>query len=170
VTTDAPPLPRALDGDPSAAAIRARLVADVRPLWRDATIAVPEVSLGRPVADALVAAHRHGAAVLGLEAAAAELDREAHGLATAAARSGAPHGARVSRLLFIASDGAERFYREVERITRRHAARLLTCRLDVAADLLGRTVLGRPARVKAILVTHKTDVADVLRALATRPA
>jgi hypothetical protein len=51
-------------------------------------------------------------------------------------------------------------------VTRRHAARLLTCRLDVPAAVLGQAVLGRAAGVKAVLVQHKAVVADVLRALA----
>jgi hypothetical protein len=59
------------------------------------------------------------------------LDSEA-GLAALASRDEtlAP---RVSRVLLLMNDGAERFYRAANR-SRVHAAHLLTCRLDIAAD------------------------------------
>ena len=161
-----PPFPRDIEADPCAAALRARLASGAIPLWRESTTIVPVLPLDRALAAALGHAAREGTLVRGLEAASTALDREELGLAALATRDGTARAQRISRVLLLANDGAERFYRAADRTTRRHAARLLTCRLDVPADELGRVVVGGPAAVKAVLVHRKGAVAAVLRALA----
>jgi hypothetical protein len=164
-----PPLPRALETDASATALRARIDRDVAPLWKGATLHVPVVPLGATLTAVLATAARTGTLVLGLEAAAAALDREEHGLAAVATRGGTQRPSRISRLLLLADDGAERFYRAAERTTLRHASRLLTCRLEAPSRALGRAVLGRDAGVKAVLVRHKDAVVGALRAIGDAP-
>jgi hypothetical protein len=161
--TEWPPLPRALEAD--AAALTAHIDGTARLLWGGATLRAPVVPLDAALAAVLATAARTGTLVLGLEAATAALDREEHGLAALAARGDGRRAARISRLLFLADDGAERFYRAAERVTRRHATRLLTCRLEAPATALGRAVLGREAGVKAVLVQHKDAVVGALRAI-----
>jgi hypothetical protein len=161
--TPTPALPRALDDD--AAAVGARLERAAQPLWRGATLRAPVVPLDAALASALAVATRAGALVVGLEAASAALDREEHGLAVVAARAGAGRAARISRLLLLADDGAERFYRTAERVTLRHAGRVLACRLEATSTALGRAALGRDAAVKAVLVRHKDAVVQALRAI-----
>jgi hypothetical protein len=161
--TEWPPLPRALEAD--ATALRARIDRAARPLWRGATLRAPVVPLDGALASVLAAAARTGTLVLGLEAASAALDREEHGLAALAARGSAQRASRISRLLLLADDGAERFYRTAERIARRHAGRLLVCRLEAPATALGQAVLGREAGLKAVLVRHKDTVVGALRAI-----
>jgi hypothetical protein len=158
-----PLLPRALEAD--AAALRAHIDGLARPLWRGATLEAPVVPLEPALATVLAAAARTGTLVLGLEAATAALDREEHGLAAVAARGGTDRAARISRLLLLADDGAERFYRTAERVTRRHASRLLTCRLEAPATALGLAVLGHEAGLKAVLIRHKDGVVGALRAI-----
>jgi hypothetical protein len=161
-----PPLPREIEADPCAATLRHRLAANAVPLWRESATIVPVMPASHALAAVLAGAARDGTLVLGLEAAGAALDREELGLAARASREGGARVERISRVLLLASDGAERFYRAADRVTRRHAGRLLTCRLDLAAASLGRAALGRPAAVKAVLVQRKPAVVAVLRALA----
>ena len=161
-----PPFPRDIEADPCAAALRVRLEADAAPLWARGTTLAPSVHAGDALLRALAHAARDGALVLGLEAATAALDSEEAGLAALASRDKKARTARVSRVLLLASDGAERFYRAAESLTRAHATRLLACRLDAPAETLGRHVLGRPASVKAVLVHRKGAVSAVLRAIA----
>lgn len=162
-----PPFPREIEALPCAPALRDRLDASARPLWSGTTTHVPEVVLAGPVAAVLERAAREGSLVVGLEAAAAALDREERGLAALAARdTTSARAVRVSRVLLLASDGAERFYRMAERVTRAHAGRLLTCRFDSPATALGQIVLGREAGVKAVLVQRKPHVTALLRAIA----
>jgi hypothetical protein len=161
-----PPFPRAVEADACAPALGVRLARGARPLWREAATVVPVVQVDAALTAALAHAGRAGMLVLGLEAAAATLDREERGLAAVAARERSARPSRVSRLLLLADDGAERFYRAAEGIGRRHAGRLLTCRLDAPSRTLGRAVLGREVGVKAVLVQHKDAVVAVLRAIA----
>jgi hypothetical protein len=161
-----PPFPREIEADPCAAALRARLDAGAAPLWTRGTVLAPTVPADEALLVALAHAARDGALVLGLEAAKAALDSEEAGLAALASREKKARSSRISRVLLLASDGAERFYRAAESLTRAHATRILTCRLDVAAETLGRHVLGRPASVKAVLVQRKGAVSAVLRAIA----
>jgi hypothetical protein len=161
-----PPFPREIEADPCAAALGARLDANAAPLWARGTILAPTVHAGDALLRTLEHAARDGALVLGLEAATAALDSEEAGLAALASREKKARTSRISRVLLLASDGAERFYRAAESLTRVHATRLLTCRLDVAAETLGRHVVGRPASVKAVLVQRKGAVSAVLRAIA----
>jgi hypothetical protein len=160
-----PPLPRELEADPGAARLRALLERDARPLWPGAADRTPRLAYDEVLAAALGEVRRSGELVVGLEAAAAALDADARGLAALAAR-GVATAPRVSRLLLVADDGAERFYRQVERLTRRHAPRVLTCRLVTPAVRLGSAALGRPVPVKAVLVQRKAAVARLLRAVA----
>jgi hypothetical protein len=161
MTTFSPPLPREIEADPAHEAIRARLASVARPLWPGGEASVPVLPLGPPLATALAAAYRAGHLVLGLERAEEALAAEARGLALA----GTTAGPRVSRLLLLSSDGAERLYRHVERLAMAHAPRVLVAMLSTDAATLGRATTGREAAVKVVLVHRKQAVAALLRAL-----
>jgi len=161
------PLPREIEADPEHRAIRERLAAESRRLWAGGTSTVPVLPLGSALADALGAACREGRVVLGLERAEEALAAETRGLTLMARRSGATPGARVSRLLLVTNDGAERLYRHVERLAITHAPRVLVAVLAADAMTLGRIAAGSDAAVKVVLVQHKETVAALLRALAS---
>jgi hypothetical protein len=160
------PLPRAIEADPDAAARVARLLAGGRPLWREGEIPVPRAPLDAPLETALRAAQRAGELVRGLEGAEQALAAEEKGLRHAERAGAARHADRVSRLLLLSDDGAERFYRRAETLLRRHAPRLVAIRLATDAETLGALLFGpgRPAR--AVLLERKEAVAAALVALA----
>jgi hypothetical protein len=153
-------LPREIEAGPDAAAIRAWLAEPGRRLWPGGDVCVPVLALGPALEAALGAARAGGRLVLGLEAIAETLANEARGLA----RPGAEKSARVSRLLLVSGDGAERLYRQVERLAVAHAPRLLVLLLACDALALGGATTGREAPVKAALAVHKDAVASLLRA------
>lgn len=101
--------------------------------------------------------------VRGLEGAEAALAAEARGLAAA---PGAAPEPRVSRVLLAANDGAERLYRQLERLVRVHAPRLMVCLVDAPAEELGGAIFGPGAAAKVALTSHKDAAARVLLALA----
>jgi len=158
-------LPREIEADPACDAIRARL-APARRLWSGGDATVPLVPLGPALGGALARAWSDAQLVLGLDAAGAALAGEAQGLDALARRTGTSHGARVSRLLLLSGDGAERLYRHAERLAAAHAPRVLVVVVDADAAALGRATLDRPAAVKVVLARHKATVAALLRALA----
>jgi hypothetical protein len=126
---------------------------------------VPVLPLRPALGDALGVAYRDGQLVLGLERAERMLAAERRGLTLMVRRSGAAPGARVSRLLLVTNDGAERLYRHVERLGVTHAPRLLIAILAAGAATVGRITTGREAAVKVVLAQHKQAVAALLRAL-----
>ena len=154
------PLPREIEADPAcAASIRVRLADTGRLLWPGAREVVPVLPLGAALADALRATWRDGQLVLGLEGATAALATEARGLAAR------PPGMRVSRLLLLSDDGAERLYRHAERLAMVHAPRVLAAVVAANGAALGHATTGREVVVKAVLAQHKQAVAVLLRAL-----
>lgn len=157
--------PKTLDEDPRLPALRTRLQASCRKLWEGGDIQVPVLPWSEPLARALASAQRARHLIQGIESAERALAREAHGLSIADARSASERGSRVSRLLVTSNDGSERFYRQIERLLRTQGARLLALRVDIDSRQLS-AVLGDPEGLaRALLVEHKTSVADVLSAL-----
>ncbi|RIL00889.1 MAG: hypothetical protein DCC71_18275 [Proteobacteria bacterium] len=159
-------LPKAVEGDPRAQSLLRAIEAHGAPLWSGSALRVPEAALAGAVATALRSAHSASRVVRGLEAAEQALAAEAHGLAVADRASGAPRGVRVSRLLVISNDGAERFHRQVEALLRRHAGRVLAIRVTADAETLGSLLYGPGRRARLLLVEHKDAVAALLLALA----
>ena len=162
------PLPRDLESDPAVAEVRAALRADVRPLWAQATLNVPTIPLTPAVRAVCAALGSQGRLVRGLEATEAMLAAEQRGLEALSDHVRARQGSRVSRVLLVSDDGAERFYRQVERMALGHAPRVLVCRLACSGDVLGELAFGPGAVAKAVASGHKRAAVDLLRALARR--
>lgn len=100
-----------------------------------------------------------------LEGAERRLAAEGRGLSLVDQQSGVLRGARVSRLLVLADDGTERFYRRVEKLLRQQGPRVLPLRLDLNAETLGQMLFGPGRRALLLLVDHKEAVSAVLLAL-----
>jgi hypothetical protein len=162
-------LPKAIDSDARAAALLSALRADARPLWPGGVLLVPTARWKPRLDAALEAAQREGRLVRGLEQVQKTLDREAHGLSLVDARSGAPRGARVSRLLLVSNDGSERFYRQVEQLVTASGPRLLPIRVDADSGRFVNVVPEPSGVVRALLIEHKELVASVLLALYPEP-
>jgi hypothetical protein len=154
-----------VENDANFAVIRARLADAPRRTLPSGSVTVPVLPLDSTLGAALGSAYRTGRLVLGVEAVAKVLAGEARGLAAAADRAGSGPPARVSRLLLVSRDGAERLYRQVERLAREHAGRLLVVMLGCDAGELGLATTGRAAEVKVVLAGRKETVGALLRAI-----
>lgn len=159
-------LPKAIETDPRAARIAARLGAAAQPLRPGGTLQVATLPLDAPLADALRSARTANRIRRGLESIATALDAEAHGLARVDRESGVARGARLSRLLLVTNDGADRFYRHVETLLTRHADRVQGLRLDASAAELGALLFGPGALARVVLLEHKDAVVAALLAIA----
>jgi len=111
---------------------------------------------------ALEGAQRAGRVVRGLETAKRTLAAEERGLQMADESSGEKRGGRVSRLLLLAHDGSDGFYRQVENLLKRHAPRVLAIRLPVDAAGLGASLFGAGSETRLLMIQHKEAVASVL--------
>ena len=162
-------LPKLVEGDPRRQELLRILTEHARILWPEGKLRVPMVAFSPALAEALRTAHRAGQLVRSLEGAERRLAAEDRGLGLVDQQSGVLRGARVSRLLVLADDGAERFYRQVEKLLRRQGPRVLALRLNVKAETLGPMLFGPARRAALLLLDHKEAVSAVLLALVELP-
>lgn len=159
-------LPRMVESDPRGPQLLLRLTTHTRPLWPKGEIEVPTATLGPELTSVLRNAHSAEQVVRGLETAERTLAAEDRGLRLADQHSGVPRGVRVSRLLLLADDGADRFYRRVETLLRRHGSRVLAVHLDVGAGTLGELLFGPARLARLLMLMHKDVVGAALLAIA----
>lgn len=158
-------LPRGLDEDPDCVGLVEQLASHSRPLWKGSEVLVPEAALGPALTSALRSAFSAGRIVRGLEGAQQALAGEQRGLSNVDRKTGVERGGRVSRLVVLANDGSERFYRNVEGLLRQHAPRVLALCLTSDEGALGELVCGR-GRARLLMLSHKDAVSAALQALA----
>ena len=158
-------LPKIVENNPGAKNLARDLASHAQPLWTDGKLAVPRVELTPALEAALKSAFSGNQIVRGFEEAQRALVAEERGLQNVDRKTGVARGQRVSRLLIIADDGAERFYRNVEGLVRRHAHRVLALRLSVDERRLGNLLFGPDEVARLLLVEHKQAVSNVLLAL-----
>jgi len=158
-------LPKLVEADPRAQELLRILPAHTRLLWPEGKIHVPMVAFSPALAEALRTARRAGQLLRSLEGAERRLAAEDRGLSLVDRQSGVLRGARVSRLLVLADDGTDRFYRQVEKLLRQQGPRVLALRLDVKAETLGQMLFGPGRRAVLLLLDHKEAVSAVLLAL-----
>ena len=102
-------LPRELEADGTAGTIRQVLMVRTVQLWSGSHLSVPMITMSDPLKNVLQRATIGGHIRCGLEAISSALERERRGIAHLREGKGLPTGDRVSRLLLISSDGAQRF-------------------------------------------------------------
>ncbi|WP_437745833.1 hypothetical protein WME73_13195 [Sorangium sp. So ce302] len=78
---------------------------------------------------------------------------------------GSPQNARASRLLFLASDGSTRFYRDCDALLSRYPRRLLACRLEIPGEALGEKLTGSARMIRNVLVLDKRVATRALLAV-----
>ncbi len=166
MSTQALALPRLVESDPRGQQLLNTLTTQTRPLWKGSEINVPVAALSFELTAALRNALSAGQVVRSLENAEPKLDAEEKGLRLVDRRSEMPRGVRISRLLLLADDGAERFYRQVERLLSRHGHRVLAVRLEVDADTLGEMIFGPNNFVRLLMLDHKKAVCEALLSMA----
>ena len=159
-------LPKSVESDPRGPQLLRNLTMHTRPLRQESEIGTPVAGMTPELAEALRSAYSAGQVIRSLENAERKLAAEERGLQMADRQIGAPSGVRVSRLLLLANDGSERFYRQIEALLHRHGPRVLAVRLEVDQQELGGLLFG-PGRVaRLLLLEHKQAVGSVLRAMA----
>ena len=159
-------LPKSVESDPRGPQLLRDLTTHTRPLRQGSDIGIPVAGMTRELAEALRSAYSAGQVVRSLESAERKLAAEERGLQMADRQVGVPRGVRVSRLLLLANDGAERFYRQIEALLRRHGPRVLAVRLEIDELGLGELLFG-PGRVaRLLMLEHKQAVGSVLLAMA----
>lgn len=159
-------LPREIEATPEQNDAISKVLAESEgPLWEGGRLRVARLPLSPTIEDALLQALNFRKLERGLEQAEKILGAEQKGLLAVQAKQGAAPAQRVSRLLVIARDGAERFNRACESLLARHSDRVLGMLVDVDSERLGLALFGPGKAVKALLVTDRDAVTRILRSL-----
>ncbi len=162
-------LPRTLEVEGNDAAICRVLFARTVQLWPGSDLSIPMIAISDPLKKTLRKASLNGSIQWGLESITSKLEGERKGIDHLRKVKGLMGGDRVSRLLLVSNDGAERFYRRIEGLFRLHAPRLLCCMLDKDASTMGNIITGKEKQIKAVMADHKDTVSEILRTfLATK--
>jgi hypothetical protein len=162
-------LPRQLEADETAEAIRRALMARTVKLWPGGTLDVARITPNDRLRKALLVARLQGRLRFGFEAIVDRLESEQKGILNVRRRADAPYGDRVSRLLLFSSDGAERLYRHIESLLQANAPRLLGCLLDIDGHALGNLLTGKERPIKLVMAEHKDAVSGILLAMVAGP-
>jgi len=157
--------PKELETEGTAEIIRGALLLHTVKLLPESDFVVPRIEIKNPLKIALGQARLRGRIRCGFEAIAGKLESERKGIAGVRERSDTPYGNRISRLLLFSNDGAGRLYRHIEQILKIHSSRLLGCLLNISSGAFGRLIMGKDCKIKIILVEHRDDVCNILRAL-----
>ncbi|MBA4423866.1 MAG: hypothetical protein C0390_12345, partial [Syntrophus sp. (in: bacteria)] len=139
-------MPKSVESDPRGPQLLRNLTTHIRLLRQESEIGIPVAGMTLELAEALRSAYSAGQVVRSLEKAERKLAAEERGLQMADRQIGVPRGVRVSRLLLLANEGSERFYRQIEALLRRHGPRVLAVRLEIDEHGLGELLFG-PGRV-----------------------
>ena len=158
-------LPKDVVADPRHDLVLALLTSDTRLLWEKGANEVATLPLTLALGTELRRALATNMASRGLEEIAKELDREQKGLDALIEKTPNPQGTRISRVLFFANDGSERFYRDCDSLLSRYPQRLLGCRLDATGEGFGIALFGEPKLVRALLITDKKTASRALLSL-----
>ncbi len=155
-------LPKLVEAAPTGAAVLEKLKKSSKKLWKDGIIEVPMCPFNESIKSALVEAHKNNRIGRGFETADRNLSKEAKGLKLADSKSEVKRGERVSRLIILSNDGAERFYRKIESLLLKHGPRVLAMVVDADSSELGGLVYGPERLTKLLLIEHKEAVAQIL--------
>jgi hypothetical protein len=159
-------LPKDVIADPRQELLLKLLTEHARPLCENSRNQVATFPLNAALAVILRQALAFNQAVRGVELIVPALAREQKGLDALNQKSGgASQVARISRVLFMATDGSTRFYRDCDSLLSRYPQRLLGCLLDITAFAFGEALFGSPNLVRALLVIDKKAASRALLAL-----
>ncbi|GAB4280474.1 MAG: hypothetical protein Kow0029_25090 [Candidatus Rifleibacteriota bacterium] len=159
-------LPKLVESSPEINLIKDILTKSQRKLWNKSKLSVPLIPASEKILRTLQLEHRKGRIIRGYELIDRNLSAEKKGLMIVDDKTAVKRGQRVSRLLIISNDGAERYYRKIENLIFSHFPRVLPVMIDADSHLLGESFFGEGKAVKVMMLEHKESVSTVLLSLA----
>lgn len=162
---------RTVEADPRHKSIEELLKKDRICLWEKSALKVSRIQLTPSLATCLQTVIERKQLKTGLDQIERLLNNEQKGLLALKSKENTPSSNRVSRLLIVSSDGSERFYRSCEKILLHQKDRLLLLYLDEHSDKLAEGLMMPKSKMilKALLITEKEAVSDVLLSLVEVP-
>lgn len=158
-------LPRMVESDPRGPLIKELLSHNLKKLWPKAQTEAVFLPAYEKFIRTLQLEHKRGRIIRGFELIERSLEIQAHGLSLVDEKTGGQRGSRVSRLLLISNDGAERFMRNIESLLLDHGDRVLSLVINIDSEKLGQMFFGEGKTAKVMMLEHKESVANALFSL-----
>ncbi len=130
-------LPKDLESTPEGEEIWNRLFAETTPLWSASSNEVPIVAMHERLQQSLFYARKAGHVLRSYDQIVIELEQGQRGLDSLEKKTGQAPSNRVSRVVFVTKDGADRLYRRCDELLDLYGNRILLCQLDLSSDELG---------------------------------
>ncbi len=152
-------LPRQLESNPEADGLLELIFLRTRKLYDNSTLSVPVLELTDSLKKSLLTARRTGRAVRGFDNASDLLNLEREGINKLKKQDG--QGERISRLVLMANDGADNFYKKAESLLVRHSPRVIGAVLEADSYIIGSLLFGEGKISKFVLIDHKDAVSGI---------
>lgn len=162
MTTSVLKLPKGLKDHPLEAKISTWFAQNQGPIRPGGTATVAALGWTPAVQTGLAAVLVNEHLLQGLDLIERAMRKELNGLKAVAQKSNNPMPERMSRLLLLASDGSERFYRQAESILLEHRGRMTACILTADSVVLGAAVSKKNLPVKGLLITDRKSLEGFL--------
>ncbi len=163
--TSAHLLPRSIESHPDYNLVKSFISENQAPLWPGSTFKAVNATINKAFFGILRQAKVKNILSRGLEVIERQLETEKKGLEMADQKAGNSRTQRISRLLILSNDGAERFYRKAAALLRLHGDRVMAIKLDIDASTLGKQLFGEGKSAKMLLLDHKQSVTEALLAI-----
>jgi hypothetical protein len=158
-------LPKKLDGSEEGKKVEDLLRSSQKPVLPGSGYLLPSFPLNDSIKKALNGARRTGRIIRGIEEAEKMLDAERAGILSVDMKTGSERVERVSRLIIVANDGSDRFYRQTKRLVDVNRPRVMAMHLDITSFELGGAIFGPGKRALFLLLNHKDAVINLLISL-----
>ena len=158
-------LPKRLEEGEYGKKVRAILNSHLAPVILGSDYVLPSFQISKSILKALNLARRTGRLIRGFEDAEKKLKAERAGIVYADKKTGMNRKERISRVIVVASDGSERFYRQTKKLVKQNRPRVLAIHLDITSFELGEWLFGKGKRVLFLLINHKNAVISFLTSL-----
>ncbi len=158
-------LPKKLEGTEDGKKIPALLRSHLKPVKPGNEYLIPCFPSSKPILDALIRARRTDRLIRGFEDGEKLLYAEGNGIENIDNKTGINRRERISRLIVVANDGSDRFYRQTKRLAEKNRPRVMAILLDITSFELGETIFGPGKRALFLLISHKDSVTGLLTSL-----
>ena len=159
-------LPKNILAHPNVKAIEALFSSDMRYLYSEGRIQVPQWRFDDQMQRALQDAFNSKNLIQGLEGIGDHLDKELKGLKALKKLPGQAQNERLSRLIILSNDGSERFYHNAESILTRHGDRAMVCIVQATSEQFGELFTKKSNPAKALMIDERKALETFLAAIA----
>lgn len=160
-----PKLPKGLKDHPLEAKISAWFQQNQGPIRPGGTATVAALNWSPTVEKALTTVLAGENLLQGLDLIERAMRKELNGLKALAQKANNTVPERLSRLLLLASDGSERFYRQAESILLEHQGRMTGCILTADSTVLGAAMSKKNQPLKSLLIDDRKSLEGFLIAV-----